>query len=106
MNGLGAFETTQYLRGQLYIYVDFLLQGGSYTSEQVDAINDFLYNVLRLIVTWLKKIPKLIPLVSLQTDRINQFLTKSSEAHFLPKDSCLILILILIYLVFLNQGIS
>lgn len=25
LNGLGAFETTQYFRGQLYIYVDFLL---------------------------------------------------------------------------------
>jgi hypothetical protein len=25
LNGLGAFETTQYFRGTLYIYVDFLL---------------------------------------------------------------------------------
>jgi len=63
LNGLGAFETTQYFRGQLYIYVDFLLQGGIQTSENADAINDFIYNVLRLIVTWIKKLPRLIPLV-------------------------------------------
>ena len=50
LNGLGAFETTQYLRGTLYIYVDFLLQNGQYSDESIDAINDFLYQVLRLII--------------------------------------------------------
>jgi hypothetical protein len=51
------------LRGTLYVYVDFLLGGGPYTEEQTDAINAFLYLVLRLIVTWLKKLPKLVGLV-------------------------------------------
>lgn len=73
LNGLGAFETTQYFRGQLFIYVDMLLGSGDYDDEQVDAINDFLYTVLRLIVTWLKKVPKLMHLVSL-----NLFLTNFS----------------------------
>lgn len=70
LNGLGAFETTQYLRGHLYIYVDFLMQNGQYLNERADAVNDYIYHVLRLIVIWLKKIPKLIPLVS-----IKRFLT-------------------------------
>lgn len=66
LNGLGAFETTQYFRGQLFIYVDTILGSGDYDDEQVDAINDFLYTVLRLIVTWMKKVPKLMHLVSLK----------------------------------------
>lgn len=61
--GLSAFETTQYFRGKLFIYVDFLLGSNNYTEEQIDAVNDFLYTVIRLIVHWLKKVPKLIPLV-------------------------------------------
>ena len=63
LNGLGAFETTQYFRGSLFIYVDFLMGSNFYTDEQIDAANDFLYTVMRLIVTWLKKLPKLMPLV-------------------------------------------
>ena len=49
LNGLGAFETTQYFRGRLYVYVDHLLQNGKYQPEEVDAINDFIVQVLRLI---------------------------------------------------------
>ncbi|CDW78729.1 UNKNOWN [Stylonychia lemnae] len=64
LNGVGAFHTTQYLRGDLYIYVDFLLQHSPYTDEEIDAINDFMYCVIRLIVTWLKKLPKLLHLQS------------------------------------------
>ncbi len=54
-NLLGAFETTQYLRGKLYIYVDFLLGGPIFKNEVIDAVNDFLYTVLRMIVAYLKK---------------------------------------------------
>ena len=64
LNGLGAFETTQYLRGRLYIFVDFLLQNGKFTSEEADAVNDFIVQVLRLITAWFKKAQKLIALVS------------------------------------------
>lgn len=49
---LNAFDITQYLRGRFYIYVDFLLGANTYTEEQIDAVNDFLYAVLRLIVAW------------------------------------------------------
>ena len=65
LSGLGAFETSQYFRGSFYIYVDFLLGSNTYTEEQIDAVNDFLYSVLRLIHTWLKKVVKLLPLVKI-----------------------------------------
>lgn len=64
LNGLGAFETTQYLRGRLYIFVDFLLQNGKFTAEEADAVNDFIVQVLRLITAWFNKAQKLIPLYS------------------------------------------
>ena len=40
--------------------IDFLMTSGTYTDEEVDEINDFFKAVLRLIVEWLKKAPKLI----------------------------------------------
>lgn len=40
------------------------MQNTTYTREQVDAVNDFICAVLKLIVTWLQKLPKLMPLVS------------------------------------------
>ena len=43
---------TQLIRGRIFIYVDFLLGTNNYTDEQVDAINDFLYCILRMIVAW------------------------------------------------------
>lgn len=39
---LGAFNVTQYFRGQLYIYLDFLLQNNKYQPEEVLAINEFV----------------------------------------------------------------
>jgi hypothetical protein len=44
--------------------VDFLLQNGKFTSEEADAVNDFIVQVLRLITAWFKKAQKLIPLYS------------------------------------------
>lgn len=65
LSGLSAFETTQYIRGHLYIYVDHLLQSGDpRTPADIDAIIDYVNHVLQLIVAWLKKIPKLIHLYS------------------------------------------
>lgn len=63
-SGYGAFHTTQYLRGQLYIYLDFLLQNNKYQPEEADAINDFVYTVLRFVIAWFRRAKKLIPLVS------------------------------------------
>jgi len=54
-----AFETTQYIRGELFVYVDFLL-GNSFTELEVLAeVENFIKSVLRLIVVWLKKLPTL-----------------------------------------------
>lgn len=64
LNGLGAFMTTQYLRGSLYVYVDFLLGSTFASEEEVDSVNDFLYTVLKFIGQWLKKVLVLMPLVS------------------------------------------
>jgi hypothetical protein len=55
LNGLGPFETTQYLRGRLYVFVDFLLQNGKFNDEEPDAVNDFITQVLRLITAWFRK---------------------------------------------------
>jgi hypothetical protein len=55
---------TQYIRGQLYIYLDFLLQNNKYQADEVDAINDFVYTVLRFIIGWFRRAKKLIPLYS------------------------------------------
>jgi len=60
---LGAFNVTQYFRGQLYIYLDFLLQNNKYQPEEVLAINDFVQTVLRFITGWFRRAKKLIPLV-------------------------------------------
>ena len=49
LSGLGAFHTTQYFRGKLFIYVDFLLGSNHYNNDQIDAVNDFMNAILRLI---------------------------------------------------------
>ena len=41
-------------------------------------MNDFLYTVLRLIVVYLKKLPKLVHLVRV---RINQVLVRAGEGQ-------------------------
>mmetsp|Transcript_9589 Transcript_9589/g.9224 ORF Transcript_9589/g.9224 Transcript_9589/m.9224 type:complete len:87 (+) Transcript_9589:372-632(+) len=62
LQGLGAVETTQTIRGNFYIYVDFLMGTPILKEEEIDAVNDYLYTVLRLIVAYLKKVPKLLHL--------------------------------------------
>ena len=39
------------------------MQGNNYAEEEIEAVNLFLYNVLKLIVEWLKKFHELMPLV-------------------------------------------
>ena len=60
--GLTAYELTQYLRGKLFVYVDFVMgQGGqSYTEEEAVAVDQLLRAVLRLIVAWLNKLPQIM----------------------------------------------
>ena len=36
-----------------------------FKEEEIDAVNDYLYTVLRFVVTYLKKVPKLLYLVEI-----------------------------------------
>lgn len=62
---LDAYQTTQYFRGKLYMYVDFLLSA-DYPEEveqaTLDAVIDFLNLVIKLVVQWMKKITTMGPL--------------------------------------------
>lgn len=62
-SGLGAFETTQFLRGELYVAVDTVLTQEYESEEQVDQVIEFINVVLELVVAWLRKVPSLLPLV-------------------------------------------
>jgi len=55
--GMTAFQTTQYLRGGLFVYCDFLLSGttSAYSEEETEAIDEYLRSVVRLVVAWLLK---------------------------------------------------
>lgn len=54
--GMNAHETTQYLRGRLFVYTDFLMSANtaSYSEEDTEEIDDYLRSVLRLVVAWLR----------------------------------------------------
>lgn len=59
--GLSAHELTQYLRGELFVTVDFLLSANSlYSEEDVGEVCTFLKAVISLIVHWLKLAPGLL----------------------------------------------
>lgn len=57
--GFTAFETTQYLRGELFVYVDFLLSHTYPDLHVLPEIDAFIKSVLRIIVLWLVKLPTL-----------------------------------------------
>ena len=57
---LDAFMVTQYLRGELYVYIDFLLSVTLETPKSsIPIIYEFLKVVIKLIVVWLKMLPSL-----------------------------------------------
>jgi hypothetical protein len=60
-NGYSAPAITQYLRGKLFVFVDFLLSNNTitYSETDIDEINELIKAVLRLIVAWLKKVTTL-----------------------------------------------
>jgi len=60
---LDAFQVTQYIRGRLYILVDFVLGSNSYDEEQIVVINEFLKAYIDFAIAYIKKIPELIPKV-------------------------------------------
>lgn len=59
LEGMSAHDTTQWLSGELFVYVDALLSD-TYPDETVlPKIDQFMKAVLRLITVWLVKIPQM-----------------------------------------------
>lgn len=52
---------TQYLRGSLFVNVDFVLSANTYTDEDVAQVIEFVKATIRLVIAWLKKVPSLLP---------------------------------------------
>ncbi len=64
-----AFEVTQYLRGRLYTYVDFLMAGEYLKSPETELppIVSFLKLVAKLIALWLALFPSYLKSVRKRT---------------------------------------
>ena len=58
--GNTAHELTQYLRGKLFVYIDFIMGQATYTEAEADEIYELLRAAVRLIVAWLKKMPSIM----------------------------------------------
>jgi hypothetical protein len=60
--GMTAHETTQYLRGRLFVYTDFLLSAhtGSSSEEEPEELDEYLRDVVRLVVAWLRRATELV----------------------------------------------
>ena len=58
LDGLNAWEVTQYFRGELFIMTDFLFGANEneYTDEALDEVIDFFKCVLRCIVIYLRRL--------------------------------------------------
>jgi len=59
--GLSAQTVNQYIRGELFIFQDFLCHT-NIPEEHQPAIVEFLYEILNFCNAWLKKAKTLIPL--------------------------------------------
>lgn len=59
LEGLSAHDTTQYLSGELFVFVDSVLGETFIDQDILPKIDIFIKAVMRLIVTWLVKIPKM-----------------------------------------------
>jgi len=60
-NFQGAFDATQFLRGELFIYCDCLLSNcdsSVLSKDDFRDIVDFMHQVFKLIITWLEIFPK------------------------------------------------
>ena len=56
-----AHDVTQYLRGRLFIYVDFLMAHEYKKPEEaIPRVISFLHLVVKLIVKWLELFPSLL----------------------------------------------
>ena len=80
--GVEAYQITQYLRGILFIQVDFLLGSNVYTEEEKDEVMKFFKTVIRCCIAWLKKAPSLLQ--SQQDQR------KDSDIYIVDEDLALL----------------
>jgi hypothetical protein len=60
-----AFEVTQYIRGHLFIYVDFLM-ANEYKDppKEIPLVIEFLKLVIKMIALWLDVFPNYLQSVS------------------------------------------
>lgn len=59
LSGLSAWQMTQYLRGDLFIFQDFLMHNAT-PEEHREEVLQFHYLILDFVNCWLKKASKLI----------------------------------------------
>jgi hypothetical protein len=61
LRGMGAFETTQFIRGDVFVNLDFLMTTHIFTSdEELEVAFEYIKAVLRLIVKYFSLIPSMI----------------------------------------------
>ena len=41
----------------MYIFVDFLLSNTDYEEDQLPKVNEFLYAVIDMIISWMERVP-------------------------------------------------
>lgn len=80
--GLPAYELTQFIRGYVFVHVEYILSQGEYSESDCKTINDLLEAVVRLIVAWLKKVPSIM-------QRCLQELKKNPELCLVDEDIAL-----------------
>lgn len=80
-----AHELTQFLRGRLFVYNDFLLTGGhrDLSEEHLDMIDEYFRATMRLIIAWFKKLPSLFPTALAD-------LRKESDMSLIDEDCALV----------------
>jgi len=50
-------DVTQFLRGRLFVNVDFVMSSNTYTEENLKLVIQFLNAAIELVVAWLKYVP-------------------------------------------------
>jgi hypothetical protein len=56
---MSAFDTTQYLSGELFVFTDQLLGETYKEDEDLAKVEIFIKAVIKMIVTWLDQVPKM-----------------------------------------------
>jgi hypothetical protein len=59
LEGMSAFETTQYLSGRLFTYIDALISDSYVEAEIIDKVEQLFKAMIRLITVWMHKLPSM-----------------------------------------------